>query len=158
MDSDTSKEKIIQWLDDGMISGHTTRDDITEFNIEVIASGRPIHIIRDPRDDASVRILHRINFDAETLALITDRAKIKRDLLVQLASVLTNAPGFYQYMNKSEEACEFRDMEMILLEHRLYEPELNQQTLMNTIMNFVTASQYILQSVSAMVADIDGNR
>ena len=150
MFEDTTSEDIADLVDHSMFDVEVRDEE--EARIVVTASPNPhrnVNIIQKTVD-GPLTLTVRMNFPSGLLATIFDHEKARRDLLIQLASVIANAPGQYLFLDEKDRICSFKKMSAIELNYAIYPDGLSQQRLMDNIFELLTAINYIQQATKVM--------
>lgn len=158
MSADLDSNTIEEWLDPNVVSDYQCVESSGGmFNISVVLSGLNLHVARDKQGEP-LRVIGKLDFDSETLALLLDRNRTRRELQTQLTAVIAGTSAVHTCLNDDGEFCPFEEMRSIQFEHRIYNPEIDQHTVMTSLLEIAKLLNYLSDVVSGFRDRLDENR
>lgn len=131
-----------------------------EFEVHLTEKDEPELVIENVHFQAPIRIeaKRELNPGLHSSIANEDMAVYRRRLKTEIESVLTNAPGIFNYQDFEGENCAFEDAVSISLEYRIYPDGLSQHELINGVVGIANALRYVRQREEQIKEEIEEQR
>lgn len=144
MTEEITGETVRRWIDDDLVGTvEQVPDESAEFNYTVEISNLLVHVVRK-RPGGPLIIGQEIEYGEEIRSEIRAMTESDRnELVARIRETLTAVPVVYGFHDEHGTNVRFGDMHRIFLEHRIYDGNITQHTLMNGLVDVWKVMRYV---------------
>lgn len=156
---DITLVQVREWIDDGRVERvEEVPDSVAMFNLRVIFSGLPIHVIKN-RPFGPVSVGGQVQVTSDGRPTFEDLPAFdRRQLEARVREQLTGGPVLYYFLDERGDNVPFEDANVIRLERLLYPDGTSQHTLMNAIFEVAKQLFFLDASIETLVENVESRR
>ena len=156
---DITLAQVREWIDDGRVERvETVSDPVAVFNLRVVFSGLPIHVVKN-RPYGPLSVDGQVQVGSNGRPTFQDLPNFdRRQLEARVREELTGGPVLYYFLDQQGDNVPFEDAHVIRLERLLYPDGVSQHALMNAIFEVAKQLFFLDASIDTLVENVESRR
>ena len=151
--------QVREWIDDTRVEGVSdVPDAAAEFNLQVLFSGLPIHVVKN-RPYGPLSVGGQVEVTPDVRPVFGDLPAFdQRQLEARIREQLTSGPVLYYFLDENGNNVPFKDVHVIRLERLVYPDGTSQDALMNAIFEVTKQLFFLNESIDTLIENVESRR
>lgn len=151
--------QVRRWLDDRQFeSVEQVADATAEFNLRVVYSGMPVHVVRN-RPGGPLVVGGQVGLDDDVRSTFRALPEFDvRQLQARVREQLTGGPTLYYFLDDRDRNVPFEDLDRIRVERYLYPDGASQHALMDAVFGVAKQLFYLNDAINTLVENVESRR
>jgi hypothetical protein len=133
-------------------------DDTAAFNLRLVYSGMPVHVVK-PQPGGPLVVGGQVELDEELLSAFRSLSEFdRRQLRARIREQLTPGPALYYFLDETDANVAFENLHHVRIERFVYPDGLTQDALMAAVFAVAKKLFYLQESIAALVENVESRR